>query len=102
MKNQEKIPEERNETIRQEVLKLLECGELTVGELSKQIRKSEKELYDHLEHLLLGSKSIVIIPTECLKCGYIFEKRKKVKKPGKCPKCKGTYIEQPMFTAIKP
>ncbi len=97
MKAQEKIPEERNVTIRQEVLKLLEYGELTVGELSKEIGKSEKELYDHLEHLL-ESNSLVIIPAECLKCGYIFEKREKVKKPGRCPECKGTYIKQPMFT----
>lgn len=101
MKNQEKIPEERNETIRQEILRLLECSELTIGELSKEIGKSEKELYDHLEHLL-GFKSLVIIPAECLKCGYIFETRKKTKKPGKCPKCRGTYIEEPMFTTAKP
>lgn len=97
MKAPEKIPEERNLTIRQEVLKLLEeYGEQTIGELSKAIGKSEKELYDHLEHLL-ESKSLVIIPAECLKCGYIFAKRKKVKKPGKCPKCKNTYIQQPSF-----
>ncbi len=101
MKNKEKIPEERNETIRQEILRLLECSELTIGELSKEIGKSEKELYDHLEHLL-GFKTLVIIPAECLKCGYIFEKRKKTKKPSKCPKCRGTYIKEPMFTAAKP
>ena len=101
MKNKEKIPEERNETIRQEILRLLECSELTIGELSKEIGQSEKELYDHLEHLL-GFKSLVLIPAVCLKCGYIFEKREKIKKPGKCPKCRGTYIEAPMFTIAKP
>lgn len=101
MKTQEKIPEERNVTIRQEVLQLLEYDELTVGELSKKIGKSEKELYDHLEHLV-GFKSLVIIPAECLKCGYVFEKREKVKKPGKCPQCKNTYIKQPMFTSTEP
>ncbi len=102
MKAQEKIPEERNVTIRQEVLKLLaEYGELTVGELSKEIGKSEKELYNDLEHLL-KSKSLEIIPAECLKCGFIFEKREKVKKPGKCPKCKNTFIKNPMFTVTTP
>jgi predicted Zn-ribbon and HTH transcriptional regulator len=101
MKTHENIPEERNMTIRQDILKHLEYSELPVGELSKKIGKSEKELYNHLEHLL-GSKSLVIIPAECLKCGYIFEKRDKVKKPGRCPKCKGTYIAQPMFTVTKP
>ncbi|MEH6575692.1 MAG: ArsR family transcriptional regulator [Amphritea sp.] len=97
MKNKEKIPEERNETIRQEILRFLEGSELTIGELSKQIGKSESELYDHLEHLL-GFKSLRIIPAECLKCGYVFGNREKTKKPGKCPKCRGTYIEEPRFT----
>jgi predicted Zn-ribbon and HTH transcriptional regulator len=100
MKTQEKIPEERNVTIRQEILKLLACDDLTIGELSKIIGKSEKELYDHLEHLLV-SRSLVIIPAECLKCGYLFEKREKVKKPGKCPQCKGTHIKQPVFSSTK-
>ncbi|MBU0961747.1 MAG: ArsR family transcriptional regulator [Proteobacteria bacterium] len=100
MKIKERIPEERSLTIRAEILRLLEDGELTVGELSKAIRKSEKELYDHLQHLL-WAKSLVIIPAECLKCGYRFSKREKVKKPGKCPLCKGTHIRQPLFTLPK-
>jgi predicted Zn-ribbon and HTH transcriptional regulator len=100
MKTKETIPEERDVTIRQEIIDLLGESKLTVNELSKEIGKSEKELYNHLEHLL-RSKSLVIIPAECLKCGYIFEKRAKIKKPGKCPKCKNTYIKQPIFTATR-
>ena len=100
MKKRERVPEERHIAIRQEILRILEDDKLTVGNLSMMIGKAEKELYDHLEHLL-GSKSLVIIPAECLKCGYVFANRKKVKKPGKCPDCKGTYIKKPMFTAAK-
>jgi predicted Zn-ribbon and HTH transcriptional regulator len=97
MKNKIKIPEERNETIRGELLRWLEGGGLTVGELSKVVGKSEKEIYDHLEQLQ-KSGLLVIIPAECSKCGYIFESREKVKKPSKCPRCKSTYIKQPLFT----
>lgn len=97
MKNKIKIPEERNETIREELLRWLEGRELTVGELSKVVGKSEKEIYDHLEQLQ-KSGLLVIIPAECGKCDYIFESREKVKKPSKCPKCKSTYIKQPLFT----
>lgn len=100
MKVKEKIPEERCSTIRQEIVAYLEYDELTVGDLSKKIGKSEKELYGHLEHLL-QSKALAIVPAECLKCGYVFEGRGKVKKPGKCPNCKGTYIQPPLFTAEK-
>ena len=98
---QKSIPEERKITIRQNMLKHLKFGELSVSELSQSIGKSEKELYSHLEHLL-NSKSIKIIPAECRICGYIFENRDRVKKPSKCPKCKGTYIVQPFFRITKP
>jgi predicted Zn-ribbon and HTH transcriptional regulator len=101
MKKREKVPEERQVTIRQEILRILENDQLTVGDVSGIIGKSEKELYDHLQHLLV-SGSLQIIPAECLKCGYVFENRKKVKKPGKCPECKRTYIKKPMFTVAKP
>ena len=98
MKTRERIPEERHVTIRQEIVMLLADAELTVGELSKKIGKSEKELYDHLEHLL-QAQALDIIPAECQKCGFSFAVRRKVKKPGRCPQCKGTYIKSPMFTA---
>ena len=100
MKSDEQIPEERSVTIRQGILSLLEYGEMTVGEFSRAIGQSEKELYVHLEHLL-KSKSLLIIPAECLSCGFVFKKREKVKKPGKCPICRKTYIQQPMFAVVK-
>lgn len=100
MKVRETIPEERRLTIRQEIVRLIGEGDLEVGDLSKAVGKSEKELYDHLEHLF-RAKALLIVPAECLHCGYLFSKREKVKKPGKCPQCKGTHIKQPMFRARK-
>jgi len=98
MKRRERFPEERHLTIRQAIVGLLAEGDLEVGELSRAIGKSEKELYDHLEHLL-RAKALAIVPAECLHCGYRFEKRDKVKKPGKCPRCKGTHLRPPLFRA---
>jgi len=100
MKKTAKIPEERRLTIRQEILQLLAAGALSVGELSRAIGKSEKELYDHLEHLL-RAKALAIIPAECLHCGYLFEKRQKVKKPGRCPRCRETHVSSPLFGVAK-
>ena len=91
------IPQERHETIRRELMRLLEDGELSVSALSKEIRLSEKEILYHLEQLRL-SGALIIIPAECRDCGYVFVKRERVGKPGKCPKCKGTHIEQPLFS----
>lgn len=91
------IPEERSETIRQELLRLLADRQLSASVLSKEVRKSEKEIYDHLEQMN-KTGVLIIIPAECRNCGYIFAQRDRAGKPGKCPKCKGTHIEPPLFT----
>lgn len=93
----EAIPEQRDATIRRELVQILAGRQLPVGVLSKEIRKSEKEIYDHLEHLQ-RSGILVIIPAECGDCGYIFEHRARPRKPGKCPRCRGTHIEPPLFS----
>ncbi|MCG8673600.1 MAG: hypothetical protein MI867_29700 [Pseudomonadales bacterium] len=90
-------PEERNETIRKEIIDLLKGPKQTIGSLSKHVRKQEKEIAEHLKHIC-KSENVIIEPAECIKCGYVFEDRVKIKKPSKCPICKGTYIDDPMFS----
>jgi hypothetical protein len=38
-----------------------------------------------------------VTPAECRKCGFVFQKREKLKKPGKCPICRSESIEEPLF-----
>lgn len=97
MSRKPKIPQERSETIRQALLRLLAGNRLQVDELSKELRKSEKEVYFYLDQLNEAGK-LALVPAECGKCGYRFEHRKKTKKPSKCPNCKSTYIRQPQYT----
>ncbi|MBL8258790.1 MAG: ArsR family transcriptional regulator [Candidatus Competibacteraceae bacterium] len=91
------IPSERHETIRQELRRLLSERKWAVNALSKAVRLSEKEIYAHLE-LLRRAGLLSIVPAECGDCRYAFAGREKAKKPSKCPKCKGTYINPPLFT----
>jgi predicted Zn-ribbon and HTH transcriptional regulator len=97
MEKRESIPRERRETVRQELMRLLAGRNVPVSALSQEVHRSEKELYDHLQHLQKAGV-LVIIPAACGSCGFMFEARTKVKKPGKCPKCKGTYIKEPLFS----
>lgn len=90
------IPQERTQTIRQAIVESVQVRPYSIAELSKKLSKSEKELVGHLEQLL-SAKKIKLIAPSCLKCGYEFEGRKKVAKPGKCPECKGTFIDEPLF-----
>lgn len=89
--------EERKETIRQQLKSLLEAQKLTLKTLSKEVRQPEKEVLHHLEQLK-KSGVLTIIPAECADCGYIFETREKAKKPSKCPECKSTHIDEPLYS----
>ena len=93
------IPTERHETIRQEIVKLLQERSLAANALSKLTRRREKEIYSHLEQIK-KSGALAIIPAECSDCGFKFKDRDRANKPGKCPKCKGTFITPPLFTMI--
>ncbi|HXW69344.1 MAG TPA: hypothetical protein VEJ88_07015 [Dissulfurispiraceae bacterium] len=96
------IPSERPDTIRHEITAALKGATLTAKDISSQVRISEKEAYEHLEHIqktLGGIHGLLLItPAECKKCGFIFKKRERLKKPGKCPVCHNEAIEPPIFS----
>jgi len=89
------------ETIRRQIRKLLEEGPLTANELSSAVRRPEKEIATHLEHLRKSLHSegrrLSQIPAECRECGFLFRKRDRLKAPGRCPICKGEAISDPSF-----
>lgn len=95
------IPVEMHDTIRHEIVSALGERPWSARELSATVKISEKEVYGHLEHIrksiTLSGRRLVITPAECKKCGFEFAKRERLKKPGKCPACKGESIHAPLF-----
>lgn len=95
------VPEERHETKRREIIALLQTGTFSAKEISSNIGIPEKEVYDHLEHIRRSMTQkgghLVITPSECLSCGFVFAKREKLSKPGKCPVCRSQHIREPLF-----
>jgi hypothetical protein len=69
------------------------------------LRISEREAYDHLEHIRRsmhkGAYQLVIRPALCERCGFTFRKRNRLKKPGRCPICRSESIAEPLFTVLK-
>jgi transcriptional regulator len=93
---------ERSETLRAGLRELLRGGELlTIRELSQSLGASERDLYEHLEHLARSlphtGERLNIEPSRCLACGFEFGERTRFKKPGRCPECKSTRISTPRF-----
>ena len=88
-------------TIRQQLIEILNEGERAAIDLSQDVGIGEKEVYEHLPHIARSvaskGKELVIAPARCLKCGYVFEGRKRFTRPGRCPKCRETHIQRPTF-----
>ncbi|MEM1787016.1 MAG: transcriptional regulator [Pyrobaculum sp.] len=93
------------ETVREKLIKvLIELKTpLTVYQLHMLIHTDLKpeELYDELEHVKKSLKRmgyrLEVVPAMCKKCGFVFTDREKLKKPSKCPRCRGERIEPPKF-----
>lgn len=96
------VPEERHETVRRQITSILKEGTFSAKDISAEVRIPEKEVYGHLEHIRKTAdkkeRHMTITPAECVKCGFVFGKREKLKKPGKCPVCKGELIREPFFS----
>ncbi|HDM79444.1 MAG TPA: ArsR family transcriptional regulator [Deltaproteobacteria bacterium] len=89
------------QTERQHIIDLLSEREMDARELSRILGIQEKEIYRHLTHIQKSvasqGKKLIIKPFQCLSCGYTFKNRKRFTPPGRCPKCKSTYLEKPSF-----
>jgi predicted Zn-ribbon and HTH transcriptional regulator len=99
------VPVSRYETIRKYIIALLEEETLSAKDLSQFTRIPEKDVCDHLEHirktLNKNNRQLVTTPAQCEKCGFIYTKRARFSKPGKCPLCHGSLIYPPRFHIIK-
>ena len=90
-----------SQTIRQEIIDLLSSEKLTIRDLSQAVSLQEKEIWDHLGHIERSlqhqSKKLMVSPYECLTCGFVFEGRTRLTKPGRCPNCKNSHIKVAQF-----
>jgi len=90
------------QTIRKEMMALLEESALDARALSSALGLREKEVYPHLAHIQRSlkpqKKMLVITPYQCQLCGFIFKDRKKFHPPGRCPRCKQGSIHPALYT----
>ncbi|RJR40747.1 MAG: transcriptional regulator [Desulfobacteraceae bacterium] len=88
-------------TVRQRITQLLEQEELTARDISQRLGIREKEVYDHLIHIsrtmIARGKKLRVPPFACLSCGYVFKERDRFTRPGRCPRCRGTRIQMPVY-----
>jgi predicted Zn-ribbon and HTH transcriptional regulator len=93
----------REMTIRQLIMAELEKGPMTARDLSKAIRISEKEVIAHMAHVaksLHSPKRLIIEPSVCNRCGFVFSDRRRFSSPSRCPQCRHEGISPPAFRIV--
>lgn len=91
----------REKTIRQQMTDLLKTQSLSARDLSQILSITEKEAVSHLYHVRRSTASgfeLIVEPAACRHCGFVFETRERLSRPGKCPKCRGQHISVPHFS----
>jgi predicted Zn-ribbon and HTH transcriptional regulator len=82
---------------------VLEGGALTARDISKAVSVREKEVIEHLPHVARSvgpGRRLVMEPSSCLECGFVFKKRRRFKTPGKCPVCRSEEITETRYGIV--
>jgi predicted Zn-ribbon and HTH transcriptional regulator len=89
------------QTLRRKIITLLSDREFDARGLSQALGVKEKDVYEHLTHVERSVKTagrrFILTPCECLMCGYVFEDRRRLTRPGRCPACRRSKITNPSF-----
>lgn len=83
---------------RKDLINTLLDHPIGINELAGAFGLNEREMAGELEHLRQSFRNepyrLVVLPATCRKCGFNFD-RDRLTKPGKCPRCWGTWIQEP-------
>jgi len=90
-----------SQTVRQMMIEILRTGPVSAKDISARVGIPEKDIFPHLEHIWKtlhhGSDRLLMEPAHCKSCGFVFHKRERFSKPGRCPACRGSFIDEPCF-----
>lgn len=90
-------------TTRQRIAMSLRGASMTAKDISRAASVMEKEVSWHLEHIARSLSSagsterLLVEPSSCLNCGFVFRKRQRLKTPSKCPICASEEITETRF-----
>lgn len=95
---------ERLQTLRRNMVALLGERDMTAGDLSQALGIREREVYDHLSHIARTVAAqggrLTVLPILCLACGWVFEERTRFTRPSRCPRCKKSHLETPVYRLL--
>lgn len=82
-------------TFRKDLVTILSAQPRSVSSLARELGLKRGDVEDDLRHMIRSARAaghrVVIEPAQCRSCGFTFGDEK-LSKPGKCPRCRGTWI----------
>ena len=97
-------PHDRRQSDREHLLQFLSAEPLAARALSRAAGLSEREVLDHLQHLQkslkIHNRRLLVTPAACIDCQFVFQKRARLTRPGKCPVCRSTHLCEPLFSLV--
>ena len=89
-------------TRRKDIIDLLSKQSMTVRELTVWFHADTRDILIDLEHIAQSVRPsrLIMEPSSCRQCGFVFKKRERRKRPSKCPECKGEKITEPVFSIV--
>jgi transcriptional regulator len=89
---------------RRQLIELLLDHPMSVPQIARAVDEPVKDVSQDLEHLRLslrhGEFEMLVTPAECRKCEFEFS-TEKLRRPSKCPKCRSTWIYEPLIEIRK-
>lgn len=90
-----------SQTVRQMMIENLRNGPVSAKDISALVGIPEKDIFPHLEHIRKslhhGPNRLLMEPARCKLCSFVFHKRERFSKPGHCPACPRSCIDEPCF-----
>ena len=88
---------------RKALIQLLLNNPMSLADVAQAMDIPPRDVEGDLHHLQKSLKrseyKLLIHPAECRKCGFKFNKEK-LHKPGKCPHCHETWIQEPLLEVL--
>ena len=90
------------QTARQRMIDLLSGTRLTAYQLAQMLGISERQVEDHLVHVVKTiardrKRRFFLEPSTCPECHFIFQDRRKLTGPSRCPRCRSESITAPRY-----
>ena len=90
------------QTARQRMIELLSGTKLSAYQLAQMLGISERQVEDHLVHVVKTiardrKRRFILEPSTCSECHFIFQDRRKLTRPSRCPRCRSESITAPRY-----